>query len=347
MRNKASSINIDNSDLVKYPNGRIKDNTGAGDGTPVNEFIYGDLHEFKDKLMRLAGLTHNGLPDNQVNGYQSIDSLRDFGSKHDVVQSITTASGVLNVSVKLSTMQLNENLICKSSIDFTSETQIKGSDLTTFSVTVIGNFKTDEYVRLIKTGSGVVLIRLVDSVNLDLAIGEFLYLKKASQAQENAGAVDTVSTTPLVNKVTFTRRVNGVDSGTYLATPSQNGLLSMADKTIIDNFSSGLKNVGFVSGVNVNSGSGSYPVGGDISAATIQASAGGRQEILITMANAMTNTNYEVQVSIQSQAAFSNDVEIQPIVFKPISTTQFEVALRESSGASQNLKLHFRVFQLT
>jgi len=203
MRNKGLSVNIDNSDLVKYPNGRIKDNTGAGDGTPVNEFIYGDLHENKDKLLRLAGITHNNLPDNETNGYQMLDGLRDFGSKHDVIQTITSLSGVLNVSTKIDTMQLNENLICKSGVDYTTETQIKGTDTGLYSLTLIGNFKNGEYVRLIKTNIGIVLIRMIDAVNVDLAVGELLYLKKASQAQENSGLIDTVATTPLKNKTVF------------------------------------------------------------------------------------------------------------------------------------------------
>lgn len=349
MRNKKLSVNIDNSDLVNYPNGRIKNNSGAGDGTPVNEFIYGDLHEMKDKLMRLAGIEHNGLPDNEQNGFQSIEALRDFGSKHDVIQTLTTASNVITVSAKLNTIiQNNETLICKAGFNYTTETSIKGSDGTVYSLTVIGNFKSNEYVRLIKNGSGVVLVRLVDSVSANAVISELLFLKKASQTQENAGTLDTVATTPLTNKTVFGLRVNDdTASAPYLATASQNGIYPKEHFSIVAGLGANpLKNIGSISGVNVNSGSGSYTVTGDITLATIELSAGGRQEIICTMANAMTNTNYEVQVSIQSQATFSADVEIQPIVFRPVSATQFRLALRESSGTSQNLKLHCRVYQL-
>ena len=44
MRNKSNLANIVID--ANYPYGRIKDNTGAGDGTPVNEFVYGDIHQF-------------------------------------------------------------------------------------------------------------------------------------------------------------------------------------------------------------------------------------------------------------------------------------------------------------
>ena len=52
MRNKAIQPNVDLSDLVNFPNGRIKDNTGTGDGTAITELISGDLQEFFYKLVR-------------------------------------------------------------------------------------------------------------------------------------------------------------------------------------------------------------------------------------------------------------------------------------------------------
>ena len=59
-RDKKFAPNIDNSQPLVYPNGRIQDNTGSGNGTPVNNYVYSDLHEMKDKLMRLYGVIPNG-----------------------------------------------------------------------------------------------------------------------------------------------------------------------------------------------------------------------------------------------------------------------------------------------
>ena len=56
--------NVDNSDLVNYPDGRIKDNDGTGNGTGVNRSVYGDLHANISKLMRLYSITPNNVPDN-------------------------------------------------------------------------------------------------------------------------------------------------------------------------------------------------------------------------------------------------------------------------------------------
>ena len=45
-RDKKFAPNIDNSSPLVYPNGRIQDNTGSGNGTPVNNYVYSDLHDF-------------------------------------------------------------------------------------------------------------------------------------------------------------------------------------------------------------------------------------------------------------------------------------------------------------
>lgn len=347
-RDKKFAPNIDNSAPLVYPSGRIQDNTGSGNGTPVNNYVYSDLHEMKDKLMRLYGIDYNGLPDNETNGFQYVDALRALASKNDFVLDLSVSSGVLQVPVKLSFMLEKESILCLAGFDLGAETQIRGIDSVTYTITIIGTFKTGEYVRLIKTVSGITLIREVDAVNLNLAVEELLYLKKASQAQENAGAVDTVATTPLVNLTAFIRRVNGADSSTYLATPSQNGLLSAADKVIIDGIgASPIKNRGTASGLDVGNMtvSDSLAVTGDITVATVTFNTAGLTVVRCTVANALSSTNYKVRIDTESQASFDADSRALYPTFKPISTTQFDVAIRESSGSTSNLKLHLETIQ--
>lgn len=241
-RNKGTLSNINNSDLVNYPNGRIKNQTGIGDGTPVNEEVYGDLHEMKDKLMRLYGIAHNGLPDNEQNGYQLIEALIALASKNDYVLPLTTSADVLRVPLKLGKLKNDESFVLKAAAGKTTETTILGTlDNVSKSVTFLGTFKANEYVRMINTESSVVLVRMIDSFNLDSAVGDLSFLKAATQTEENTGTENTKATTPLTNKTVFQRRVNGADSSTYLAKPTgdadaRNGLLSSADKLKIDNF---------------------------------------------------------------------------------------------------------------
>jgi hypothetical protein len=67
-----------------YLNGKILDQNNAVNppipGTPIVERLYGDIVEFFQKLMTMAGLTGNDLPDNETNGHQFIDALNDFVS---------------------------------------------------------------------------------------------------------------------------------------------------------------------------------------------------------------------------------------------------------------------------
>lgn len=350
MRSLISNPNVDNSDPSNYPNGRVKDNSGIGDGTYVNERTKGDLHQMIERLMILAGITPNNLPDNVTNGYQIIDSLIALASKNDYILDLTTTGDVLQIAVKVALMKEGESLICKASADKTTETEVKGSDNSVTAVTFSGNFKANEYVRFIKTASGVTLVRIGDNASLNAMVSELFFLKKANYAQELAGALDTVATTPQTNALVFTERVNGASSSVSLANASRNGLLSKEFWSIINGLGSILpRNTGWFSGVNIDSGSvgATYARSGDIVSATIQVNASGRQVIRCVLANAMDDNNYVVDTNIESQGTFANDVEVQREVFKPIGTTSFDIALRESAAVSQSLKIHVKVFQLS
>jgi len=81
------AIGLQNYPNITPPNsdylyGRIKDNPGDGSGTPVNAKVCGDMHEFLAKLMGLADITPNGLPENEYSGHQYIEALNIFGNKN-------------------------------------------------------------------------------------------------------------------------------------------------------------------------------------------------------------------------------------------------------------------------
>jgi hypothetical protein len=345
MRKLSSNPNVILSDS-NYPNGRIRNNTGTGNGTPVNESVYGDIHVNKDKLMDLYGITPNELPDNEANGYQIIEAMRALAGKNDIVTPLTLDTGVLSVPIKLGFMLENEQIICKAGFDLSSQTQIKGSDNVTLTITTNGSFKTNEYVRLIKTASGVTLVRLVDNVSLDDMVNALLYLKKASQSEEDAGTIDTKATTPKVNKVTFAKRVNGSDSATYLATALQNGLLSKEDYTQIQQVYK-YKNFGTISSIDVATSVGARTVSGDIVSAIASDLLPDGTKLTVTMANAMDDTNYLVKIYVQGVSSnIGLDNNVCTPVFKPLTTTTFEIGLAQAFAENQNLKLHIEVKQL-
>lgn len=350
MRILSSNPNVDNSDLSNYPNGRIKNNTGSNDGTAVNERVYGDIHQTISKLMRLYNIDPNNLPDNELNGFQIIDALRALASKNDFILPLSVSGGVLQVPIKLGLMLENESVICKVGFNFGVETQIKGSDAPIFTISVLGSFKANEYVRLIKTASGITIVRLADNVSLNDMVLLLNFLKKANQTQENAGAIDTVATTPLTNLIAFIRRVNGADSPTYLATALQNGIYPKEHFEIVENLGANpVRNIGTASGIDVESGSVglTFPVTGDIVSATLQGTPSSGSIIRIVVANTMTNSNYYVRTFIQGQSVnLNNDGSISQLVFKPINATTFDIFIREYTGNAQNLKIHFEVVKI-
>jgi hypothetical protein len=347
MRKLSSTINVDNSDPSNYPDGRIKNNTGTGNGTPVNETVYGDIHQMIAKLMRLNAITENGLPDNETNGFQIIEALRALASKNDFVIPLTVNTGILSVPIKIGFMLENEEVICKAGFNLAAETKIKGTDNTLFTLTINGNFKTNEHVKLIKTSSGVTLVRMADHFSLDSMTGSLNYLKKATEAEENAGEIDTKATTPLTNLLAFILRVNGADSDNYLATDLINGIYPKEHFEIVEDLFK-VKNIGYFTGYNTGAGSGiSYTVGGNIVSAVSQTVTEDRNStILCTMANAMDNTNYKVAVTIKSLGDINTDNNCGAFVFKPISTTTFQISNYKLTDDTQNLEIHMEVKQL-
>lgn len=345
MRQLDSNPRVDNSDPSNYPHGRIRDNDGSGNGTDVNERVYGDIHSMKEQLMILAGIVANNLPDNTANGYQLIDALIALASKNDYIQDLTTTAGVLQIPVKVALMKTGESLICKAAADKTSETTIKGSDNSVTAVTFSGNFKANEYVRFIKTGAGVTLVRIGDNVSLNAMVTDLLFLKKANYAQELAGSIDTVATTPQTNALVFVERVNGASSAASLATALRNGLYPKEHFAIVAGLV-GVRNTGWFSGLDVG-GTGSLPVFGYTSAVATAGFPGDDESfVLVTMPVAMDDLNYRVECYVQSEGTIGFDNEISGIVFRPVSTTTFTVTLRGLNVAAQSLKIHMDVRQL-
>ena len=348
-RNKATLQNIDLSDPSNYLNGRIKDNTGSGDGTPVNERVYGDIHQLVAKLMNLAGLSFNLLPENEANGYQLIESLRSLATKNDLNYDLSKSGSILTLPIRLNKVTENEILRAKAGFNKGSETTIKGTlDNANKPVSYLGDFKENEYVRLINTASSVLIIREVDAFNLGTIVEELNYLKAATQPQENTGTSNEAATTPLTNKTAFTERVNGDDSDDYLASTARNGLLSSEFWDIIDGIGTpALRNRGsFILGSVKGSGVGTtFVSSGDITAQKTGETANG-DEVTLTFANAMDDLDYKFIMSLQSLGTFGFDNDIKPLNFKTSNTTTGKIFIEQTNSIPQNIKIHIDVIQL-
>lgn len=352
-----TQTNIDKSNLSAYPNGQILDNTGPGTGTPLICVTASDIWMFFDKIMRQAQLPFNASFDNEVNGYQFVQACAALASKSDFVLAITSVSSILQIPTNLDILQLNEKLICKASADWNTETQIKGTSATLLTVAITRQYKAGDYLMLIRTSGGIQLVSLVTADNISVINGELGFLKATTDTNELAGTTILAATTPASNLYAFTKRVTDPTAATpYLATASTPGLLSAAQWNAIQNFVNPIKNVGWFSGVDPGAGSvGSfYTPSGNVTTAQLtfvgtgggSNAAGGYSNYLVTMANAMANTNYFVRISLESQGTFSRDNNILSPVWTPVSTTTFNLSLADAVGNTQNLKVHIEVIQL-
>lgn len=345
--------NIDKSNLTAYPNGQILDNTGPGTGTPIICVTASDIWMFFDKAMRHAQLPFNAEFDNETNGYQFVQACAALPSKSDFVLPLTSTASVLQIPTALQILQLNEKLICKAGSDFASEATIKGTGPTALAVTFTSPYKTGDYVMLVRTSGGVQLIRMVTADNINLVVSENAYLKAANNAAEDAGTSVALATTPAGGKYIFTKRVTDPTAAIpYLATDSTPGLMSAADKTALDGFTSPIKNIGSFGNVDAGGGTvGSMaPCLGDISTAQITAVASGGEwtTYRVTFANAMADTNYFVRFSCESSGTLSADSNILTPVFKIFSTNQFDFSIWQGgAGGVQNVKVHCEVVQLS
>lgn len=349
---KKNQNNIDNSDLIGFPNGRIRDNEGSNNGTPVNRTIYSDIHEFFAKIMRKAKISYSNQPDSEINGYQLVDAVFSLGNKNSLIYTISLNSGLLSIPTALSILQENEFLLCKSAFNLNLETNIKGTDspVVSYSISVDENikFKINDYIRLTRTNIGFLITRLCDSTNFDDLATELNYLKAASLIEEYAGSVQNKATTPYTNQLAFARRIIGLDSSIFLATNLRNGLMSQADKIKLDEENK-VKNIGFASGIDIGAGNtgATYAVSGNIVSATLLASPANTSIIRIVVQNTMTNTDYYVRIlpqSLNSNIAIDGNIIVP--VFKPINATSFDISIRETVGGMQNLKLHFEVVKI-
>jgi len=77
-----------------YPDGNIKNDTGANDGTPVDKTVYADMHQTLAKFLRLASITPSGVPDNEYSGFQYVEAMNAiFGDGRNLMVLDTTAVG--------------------------------------------------------------------------------------------------------------------------------------------------------------------------------------------------------------------------------------------------------------
>ena len=161
------TVNKTNVESVSsdYPYSKTKDNSGANDGTPVNNELLNDYIQFFEKVFAESGLTANGFPDNAYTGFQLYEAARKVFKPYKSYAALITQTGtndpvatVLNNDFSdVGTLVWTRDGVANYRVTlagvFTSaKTQIFIQNGSTASYDAWGERATDDYVTLITTG---------------------------------------------------------------------------------------------------------------------------------------------------------------------------------------------------
>jgi hypothetical protein len=120
-----------------YPYGRIRDKTSLIPGTPFNEQVYGDIHQFFAKMFAESGLVYNELPDNDYSGFQYFEALKKIiGLDSGWLNSgYVAADDIASVSVPVQYRKIGNRVRIKGSV-ITNATILGGTTITLFTLPV-------------------------------------------------------------------------------------------------------------------------------------------------------------------------------------------------------------------
>lgn len=131
MRNKENLPNVDQPSTA-FPMGRIRNDDGSGNGTPVVEQLYGDIVETVTSFMEEAKIVPNGLPDSAENGYQIAEAFKEVAGKFNQTQFLRVSDGILYIGCRLDNVQVGDSLTALVDENFdlsdVNFNKIKGSD---------------------------------------------------------------------------------------------------------------------------------------------------------------------------------------------------------------------------
>lgn len=74
---------------ASYLYGALVNDSGVGDGTPVDVELLTDVMQLAERIVAESGIVANGLPDNEINGWQLYEALQSIITKK-YTKEITT-----------------------------------------------------------------------------------------------------------------------------------------------------------------------------------------------------------------------------------------------------------------
>lgn len=159
MRNLKDSGLIHNSDYIKFPFGGIKDETTTEEGTPVVEKVYGDLLSNIYAYLKDRGINFNNLQDNELNGFQLIQALKNnvniLNDQEKILSKVNNSTW--RIGLKFSILVDKYFVFARASEDYNSSINysIRGDEPgTSFSFSSPSGFKSGDEILIVCDQSG-------------------------------------------------------------------------------------------------------------------------------------------------------------------------------------------------
>lgn len=128
-----------------FPNGSIKDDTGANDGTPVNKEVYNDIHQVFAKFLRLANITPSGNFESEYTEFQYINAIKKLFGRSGDVEYVDNAGSFVRepdfnkVLVFTPYVTLASNVILDITDEYQDKLTLTVSNQSLFNVNVTSN----------------------------------------------------------------------------------------------------------------------------------------------------------------------------------------------------------------
>lgn len=97
LENKANSV----APGGDYDYGRMQDRASGVQGSEMNTEFHGDASQFFERIMALSGITANGLPDNNTNGFQLVDAIIRVIRPYKVYNALISQTGTSVPTVQI------------------------------------------------------------------------------------------------------------------------------------------------------------------------------------------------------------------------------------------------------
>lgn len=156
------------TDLVKFPQGTIKNQTASEAGTPVVREVYGDILTNLYKLLEDVGIAPDGAEDHDQKGYQILEALKKLANVlNDVEQVLTLGGSEWTVNFAIDNLPDKYVFVARATEDYNDAVAytFKGTDANSYTLSSPNGFKASDNVLVIIDQAEVRVIGLSSSAS--------------------------------------------------------------------------------------------------------------------------------------------------------------------------------------